>query len=481
MADMPINMNMPGNAPGIDLSHAASKGMWELLPCDSQVLAVHAALMHTGKLLFFAGSGNDELYTTGLRSIVYDYENGGFHQPYTPVDVFCAHQTFLGDGRLLVVGGTETYAFTGLHTSYLFDPGSEEWIRVGDMSTGRWYPAAITLGDGRVLAAGGTGDLANQVEIYSPLAGWAPPIARTHDWGAFPNMVLLRDGRVLFTGAHFGGEPRQPFVFDIPSGTETPVPGLTPADHHGMAPSVLLPPAQSQRVMVLGGGGPAAAPMPVPDMNLVDMTAVAPHFVAGPTPVHARTMQNAVLLPDRTVFVSGGGAMEDPASAVLESEIYDPAANSWHRGAIATVPRLYHSIAVLLPDGRVITAGSNPHRRDDELRLELYHPPYLFRGPRPFIESAPTDATYNELLEIHTPQADDIQWAQLIRPMAVTHSCDTEQRLVDLPINRRTRGFCQLTVRAPKEPNLAPPGWYMLFLTNRNRVPSTATWIHLHT
>jgi hypothetical protein len=65
--------------------------------------------------------------------------------------------------------------------------------------------------------------------------------------------------------------------------------------------------------------------------------------------------------------------------------------------------------------------------------------------------------------------------------LAVTHSCDTEQRLVDLPINRRTRGFCQLTVRAPKEPNLAPPGWYMLFLTNRDRVPSAATWIHLHT
>jgi FtsP/CotA-like multicopper oxidase with cupredoxin domain len=476
---MPMNMNMPGNAPPLDLTQASTKGVFELLPCDSQVLAVHAALMHTGKLLFFAGSGNDEQYTTGLRSIVWDYEIGQFHVPYTPVDVFCAHQSFLADGRLLVVGGTETYAFTGLRTTYVFEPATEQWLRLGDMSVGRWYPSAITLGDGRVLAAGGTGDLGRQVEIYSPITGWAPPIPRRHDWGAFPNLVLREDGRLLFTGAHFGGEAREPFLFDIAAGSETPVPGLTPADSHGMAPSVLLPPAQKQHVMVLGGGGPVAAPGPVADVNLLDMAVAAPHFVAGPTPAHARTMQNAVILPDRTVFVSGGGAMEDPASAVLESEIYDPAANSWRRGAIATVPRLYHSIAVLLPDGRVITAGSNPHRRDDELRLELYHPPYLFRGPRPFIDHAPTETSYGQLIEIETPQADAIKWAQLIRPMAVTHSCDNEQRLVDLPIDRRRRGFCRLALRIPKQPNLAPPGWYMLFITDHNGVPSQAQWIHL--
>ena len=81
---------------------------------------MHAAVLPRGKVLFFAGSGNDELYTTGLRSVVWDYEDGGFHKPYTPIDVFCAHQAFLADGRLLVVGGTETYAFTGLKTTYAF-------------------------------------------------------------------------------------------------------------------------------------------------------------------------------------------------------------------------------------------------------------------------------------------------------------------------------------------------------------------------
>ena len=471
----PVAMGGMG-MPALDLTRAAQRGVFELLPCDSQVLAVHAALLRTGKVLFFAGSGNDELYTTGLRSIVWDYETGGFYSPVTPVDVFCAHQSFLADGRLLVIGGTETYAFTGLRTTYAFDPLTEQWIRLADMAAARWYPTALTLGDGRVLAAGGTGDTWRQVEIYSPVTGWAVPLPQPHDWGAFPNLILMRNGRVFFSGAHFDGFARTPFIFDVAANSETTVPGLTPADSHGMAPSLLLPPAQTQRAMVLGGGGPAG---PVRDMNLIDLAAASPSFVPGPKPKHARGMQNAVILPDRTVFVSGGGAAEDPAAAVLESEIYDPAANTWRVGATALVPRLYHSVALLLPDARVITAGSNPHRRDDELRLELYHPPYLFRGPRPFIESAPETITYGDAFEIHSPQADDIRWAQLVRPMAVTHSCDTDQRLVDLPISRRRPGFCQLLVTVPKEPTLAPPGWYMLFITDRDGVPSHASWVQL--
>jgi hypothetical protein len=103
---------------------------------------------------------------------------------------------------------------------------------------------------------------------------------------------------------------------------------------------------------------------------------------------------------------------------------------------------------------------------------------YLFRGPRPFIESAPSAVTNGQAFEIHTPQADAIRWVQLIKPMAVTHSCDTEQRLVDLPI-RRGRSFCSLTVRVPHEPGLVPPGWYMLFITDNGGIPSTATWIHV--
>ncbi len=479
----PDHLDMPGmpgmgGAAGFDLDAARQKGVFELLPCDSQVLAVHATVLHTGKLLFFAGSGNDELYTTGLRSVVWDYENGGFHTPFTPIDLFCAGQAFLPDGRLLVVGGTLNYAFTGLDTAFMFDPLSEEWIRVGNMTGSRWYPTAVELADGRVMAAGGT-DWAHTFEVYNQFTGWAPPLPTpAGNWPAYPNMLLMRDGRVFFTGVHFDANARTPVIFDVASNSMTAVPGLAPADGRGMGASVLLPPAQSQRVMALGGGGTGMGS--IRETSIVNLSVAAPHYVNGPKMIHPRTMQNAVILPDRTVFVSGGGQMGETVSAAqLESELYDPAANVFRPGATALVPRLYHSVALLLPDARVITAGSNPNRRDDELRLELYHPPYLFRGRRPFIESAPDQVSHGERFEIQTPNASEIRWAQLVKPMAVTHSCDTEQRLVDLPIVARTRRFCRLQVRVPREPGLVPPGYYMLFLTNHDGVPSHAHWVRV--
>jgi FtsP/CotA-like multicopper oxidase with cupredoxin domain len=177
----------------LDLSEAATRGMWELLPCDSQVLAVHAALMHTGRILFFAGSGNDELYTTGLRSIVWDYEQGAFHQPFTPTDFFCAGQSFLAEGRLFVAGGTKDYGFTGLPDGYLFDPASEEWIRVQDMAEGRWYPTCVTLGDGRILVVSGG---PNRDEIYSSVTGWTRQ-QTGQGWPAVPASIPVEERPAL--------------------------------------------------------------------------------------------------------------------------------------------------------------------------------------------------------------------------------------------------------------------------------------------
>lgn len=479
----PAHMNMPGmpgmgGASGFDLATARQKGVFELLPCDSQVLAVHATVLHTGKVLFFAGSGNDELYTTGLRSVVWDYENGGFHTPFTPMDFFCCGHAHLPDGRLLAIGGTLNYAFTGLDTAFVFEPLLEEWIRVANMQGRRWYPTGVELADGRVLAAGGT-DWAHTFEVFDPYSGWASPIPTpAANWPAYPNMLLMRDGRVFFTGVHFDSWPMPPVMFDVAANAMTAVPGLTPPDGRGMGSSVLLPPAQTQRVMAFGGGGTGGGSLK--NTSIVDLGAAAPHYVNGPNMIHPRTMQNTVILPDRTVFVSGGGQMgEDVGAAQLESEIYDPASNTFRRGATAIVPRLYHSVALLLPDARVITAGSNPNRRDDELRLELYHPPYLFRGPRPFIESAPDQVSYGDRIQVETPNAQDIRWVQLVKPLAVTHSCDTEQRLVDLPVVRGSRRQCRLDVRVPREPGLLPPGWYMLFLTDNDGVPSHAHWVRV--
>lgn len=458
-----------------DPLEAAKKGWWELLPCEAPVLAVHAALMHTGKVLLFAGSGNDEQYTTGLRSAVYDYQNGTFSTPHTPIDLFCAGQTFLPDGRLVVAGGTKDYAFTGLQTALLFDPASEQWTFVQSMKWQRWYPTLLTLGDGRALVASGGGNSEN--ETYAPATGWS--VAGTQfGWPLYPHLHLLKDGRVFYSGMCFGGSGLRPGFLDPGTGnlTQLAPAALPPTFNLGMlnqGATVLLPPAQTQKVMVMGGGDPS-----INDVHIVDTDVATVKYVAAPSMFRPRVHVNSVILPDRTVVATGGSARSEvAATASLEAEIFDPATNTWTTGAAARVPRMYHSVALLLPDGRVLTAGGNPRRRDDEMRLEVYHPPYLFRGPRPCIERAPSTVQLDQSFDIHTPRATDIKWISLIRPMATTHSYDSEQRLVDVPFRRR--GVCKLMARMPANANLVPPGYYMLFLVDRKGVPSVASWMRV--
>jgi hypothetical protein len=190
----------------------------------------------------------------------------------------------------------------------------------------------------------------------------------------------------------------------------------------------------------------------------------------------------ATLLPDRTVLVNGGSMMEESgADATLDAEIYRPdpggGAGTWTMAATSRVPRLYHSVALLMPDGRVVTSGSNPARKTEELRIEVFWPPYLFAGDRPQCTPADTDVHYGAALTAAVPDAGGIASACLMRPGATTHSTDGEQRLVDLPIT--ANGPDQLTLQLPAAATLAPPGWYMLVVVDTGGVPSEASWVHL--
>jgi len=466
-------MPMPGMPEPLDICMAAQQGVWELLPCDSKVLAVHAVLMHSGRVLFFAGSGNNvpRFNAHDVRSVVWDYQAGTFHMPVTPFDVFCAGQTVLSDGKVLVAGGTQQYdPFLGLRSSWFFDPALEEWIRIGDMTWGRWYPTLVTLGDGRAIAVSGINQAS---EIYASSSLWST-LPKGTDLPLYPHIFQMADGKVFFTGGQLGQAVIDARMINPLTAAETVIPGLRSQGNRDEAFSVLLPPVQDQKVMVFGGGGPVNAT----HCDIVDLKKSSPHYVAAPDLAHARGLHNCVILPDRKILISGGGFKgESRTDAVHQAELYDPQTNTFHSAGTQLVSRLYHSIALLLPDGRVITAGSNPDRGDDELRLELYHPPYLFRGPRPFIQAAPHEWVYGSKIAIHTPQAAEIKWAHLIRPMAVTHSCDTSQRLIDLPISERDT--CHIHVSVAENPNLAPPGWYLLFICDNAGIPSVAQWVHL--
>ena len=239
------------------------------------------------------------------------------------------------------------------------------------------------------------------------------------------------------------------------------------------------------------GGGPQGKPDKtdaIDNVDIVDLKQANPQFIQAAPLNLPRIHLNSVLLPDHTVFVTGGSLkQEDEPLARLQAEIYDPATDDWTLTAASRVPRLYHSTALLLPDGRVVAAGGNPEATTlvpwdqdpihEEMRLEIFSPPYLFRGPRPTITGVSTEWKYGQTFQINSPDAGSIRWASLLRNCVTTHSFDGSQRLVDLDINAQAGGIVTITIT--NNPNIAPPGWYMLFLVNNNGIPSVASWVHL--
>jgi hypothetical protein len=204
-------------------------------------------------------------------------------------------------------------------------------------------------------------------------------------------------------------------------------------------------------------------------------------------------MSDGVLLPDQTVLLTGGssiGKADDNNDPVLEPELFDARTEAWTSMAPMTVPRRYHAVAVLLPDGRVLSAGSSgswPHAPwplDDrhpptipERRVEIFSPPYLFRGPRPQIAHAPKAVRYNATFGVVLAEHMRIESVALLRPCAVTHTNDMEQRHVELTIERQSGRT--VTVHTPPDPTWAAPGWYMLFVLNGDDVPSVAHFMRL--
>lgn len=478
---------------GTLIAQASTTDKWEVLPYNAPILPIHAALLRTGKILFFCGSGNDpSRLNTPYNSVVWDVKNKTFSSQSPPldstgepIDLFCPGHSFRSEGDLMVAGGTLRYdPFYGSPSALFFDPSTEKWVKKPSMNNGRWYPTVLTLGSGRILALSGqdkNGNLNKQPEIYS--------VSFANGWNAFPatssfpqyaHLFLLSNGKIFYSGAQMGGNNGvTPRILTLPETftqkiTEQAVSGLQASGSGNQGASVLLPPAQDQKVMILGGGTSTTATNRV---NIVDLKATNPTYVAAPSLNNARMHHSAVILPDRTVFVCNGSKMsEDTSQSMLPAEIYNPATNTWKIVAKQSVPRVYHSVALLLPDGRVVAAGGNPNRTVNELRLEIYSPAYISRS-RPTIGSAPTTLSYGLKFTIQTPQASNIKWVSLIRPSATTHSCDTEQRLVDVPINSRSATSLQATVTNNR--NIAPPGWYMLFITDNNETPSVATWTRL--
>ncbi|MBB4745266.1 hypothetical protein BJY16_008725 [Actinoplanes octamycinicus] len=488
------DVTAPAAGTSCSAGDACAKGVWQVMPFESPVRGIHAVVLRNGDVLLVAGSGNnpDDFAAKTFKTAVYHPGSGTFTTVATPADLFCAGHVQLPDGRVLVMGGNKDYpaadgshGYEGLKDSYVFDPATNTYSRVNDMSAGSWYPSATVLGNGDVLSLGGLGEDSSgtvATQYFSTAQQRWLGLGEAHQtwnfWGLYPSMILMQDGRLFYTGSHvFGnGLPGTgASIYDYGSGAITPVGGLQNKDERDQSMSVLLPPAQDQKVITMGGGNIDSNPDANRLTDVIDLKQANPAYAAGPPLPAGKMYVSAVLLPDGKVFETGG-ALHNRADPVYEASMYDPATNTFTAGmATDPVPRTYHSSAFLLPDGRVMAVGDNPGNGSFDMRLSVYSPPYLFQGARPQILGLSSkEWAYGST---HTVTVDGpILKAELIRPEAVTHSSDPNQRFVDLPmsVDGDTIGL-NLT----SNPNIAPPGWYMLFVVGTNGVPSVAQWVHV--
>jgi hypothetical protein len=233
--------------------------------------------------------------------------------------------------------------------------------------------------------------------------------------------------------------------------------------------------------MIMGGGSPATN-----TTELIDLSAASPKWVYGPNMSEARIEMNATILPNGKVIALGGSVNdEDTTTVSFNADLYDPRTNTFNSPNSAgqnAYPRLYHSNSLLLPDATVMFFGGNPARGTYEPHIEIYSPAYLFNpdgslATRPSITSVPsTGIGYGATFQVQTPDAANISSVALIRPGAPTHAFDMEQRLVNLVF---TAGSGVLNVTMPSSSNVAPPGYYLLFLLNSAGVPSVAQFVQL--
>lgn len=506
-------------------------GRWDVLPlvppANEVVLAVHAALLRTGKVAYFGGSENVQAqHAAGGAAIdntrLWDPATGTITKLGSPAnhDLFCCGHAFLPDGRLLAAGGTMQWGggghpvhgghFAGLRNASLFNPGfgpgTNPWAATAPLlrergkttGGGGWYPTLLTLPSGRVLKLTGHpehGDTRHNnvmLETYDGATGaWSDegiaadlPTPSTVDSPLYPRAHVLPDGEVFFVtplGGPSGGPADRSWRWNPSTKAWTSL-GSGPGPEYGAfdTTSVLLPllPAEGHRARVLV--------MNRPDPKIIDLGAAAAAWqltaprtlrdpVAGP-PV--RYHATSVLLPDATVLLVGGHS--DPNNwypPVLAAELFTPATGTWSTMATAAVPRVYHSVALLLPDGRVWTAGSDYGNGSHESRMEVYSPPYLFRGPRPAIASAPSVVTLPSTFDIGSPNAPSIASAALLRCGSSTHAFNPDQRYVGLAIQGSSP--TKLIVASPPNRNVAPPGYYLLFILDAQGVPSIGRFIRV--
>jgi galactose oxidase-like protein/Kelch motif protein len=458
------NERLPCGQAAASMSAAAALGAgpeavgeWSQ-PFSWRIVAIHATLLPNGRVISWGLDGPPQLWNPSTRS---------FTTLSNPAWLFCSGHSLLADGRLLVSGG-HIRAYHGIPDNNLFTPSTRTWSPSTPMTRGRWYPTNTTLSSGDILISGGSdqeGIQVTQPEIWS--SGTLRPLSTANlELPYYPRMFLAPNGSVFFAGETVTSRYLNLSGAGAWSTVGNRLYGLR--DH---APAVMY---DVGKILYVGGGRTTNT------AEIIDLNRASPAWQWTGSMAHPRRHHDAVVLPTGEVLVVGGTSgtiFNDISKAVRAAEIWSPTTGTWTTLASSSVSRGYHSTALLLPDGRVLHAGSGGDKSEpDETRAELFSPPYLFKGDRPTISSVPSSIRYSTAFDLATPSAGSIARVSLIRLGSVTHSFNMNQRFQRLSF---VRGSGKLTISAPTSRKKTPPGHYLLFILNPSGVPSIAKIIQV--
>jgi hypothetical protein len=433
----------------------------------------HAILMSDGRVLY------DGSYGDGLTPHIFDPATNSVTTAGKPTyNLFCMGHTHLADGRIFTAGG-HIDDYQGYAHASIYSTSANTWTNVPDMNAGRWYPTNTTLANGDVLVVSGDihGPASSQVynevpQVYQVATNsWRTLSSATLHLQLYPFMFLAPNGKVFLAGWN----PDTKYLNTSGTGSWSAV----ASSIHGWRNYGAAVMYDAGKIILIGGDGDSSTRTVTATAETIDLNATTPTWKSVASMHHARRQHNATLLPDGTILVTGGSSASgfDVASgAVYAAELWNPANNTWTVLASAAKYRGYHSFALLLPDGRVLSAGGqiNAAGGANGANAEIFSPPYLFKGARPAITSAPANVSYGQTALIGT--SDTIARATWIRLSAVTHSFNQEQRFLNLNFTATSGG---VNVTFPSSANLSPPGDYMLFLLNSAGVPSVGKIIQI--
>ena len=448
-------------------------GQWGSLT-NWPIVAMHGELLPDGNVLTWGDSSQ------GDTAVVWDPTTNTFTSiPDAFANPSCGGNNILPDGRVITVGGGGVSNADANTNVTGFQETNQVWAQLASNAFPTWYASTTVLPNGNLLRLGGVDGCDNcnpeVPEEYSPATNqWTTLSNNPTLLPMYPFIYVRPDGTVAVLGSSLVQEPLM--IYDPTTETwTTSDPNVVDGGSSAMYDTGKVIKAGSSYTGNALSNNPSAA-----TAYITDLSQATPTWTQTGSMAYPRSYLNLTPLPDGTVLATGGGTTTNGGNlsdGVLPAEDWNPATGQWTTWASMAVPRLYHSIALLMPDGRVFVAGTGDIPGvPNELNYQILSPPYLFKGSRPTITSSPSVVQYGSNFQVSTPDASSITSVSLIRPAAVTHSFDQSARRVSLPF---TVSDGTLNVQAPANGGDAPPGPYMLFIVNSNGVPSVASWVNL--